>query len=429
MVGLLNLAGNIACCYVESWPIIVSVCFITGVFKMVGMSNCLGSLMLNLGFLKDYAVFFPVIFAIIFGTSNLVTIVMGWCLELWNYHTLHLLTTMAVVVMMGMQVLCLRRTYRQMPYAPLRFDVIGLLLWTVTLFLITYVFTFGEHYDWYDSEEICIASFVAVVTIVINLARAHWLEKPYFHFGTFKFHIVWEVFVLFLFMCVMLATSTSLQTIFTSGVLHLDVKTSGNLNWLRFAGTLFGCVVGYITLARLRLSKRIVAFLGFCLLLLYNIGMYFLVDASIDTEMLWPCVFLKGAGQVLCFIVLKYSVAVSVPFVNYFEALGVAGFTRSCFGSAIGGAIASRLLNWAQQKNLMILGENFDAMNPLSAVISTMQELQRQVMMVSIKEVYGWFIYIGIFILALIVGSTYRHHISPRKLLTRAQAARIILKR
>lgn len=142
--------------------------------------------------------------------------------------------------------------------------------------------------------------------------------------------------------------------------------------------------------------------------------MYFLIDASTDKDMLYLPMFFKGVGLCICYTVLTYALAVGVPLKYYFEAMCVIGFIRTSFGNPMSGAIVTRAFNYIKAKNLALLSSEIDPTHPLADSFSTVYgEVQRQMLMVSLKEVYGYAIIVALIILAAIILSDYRRFIIP----------------
>ncbi|MBR5464092.1 MAG: hypothetical protein IKU75_16800, partial [Butyricimonas sp.] len=86
------------------------------------------------------------------------------------------------------------------------------------------------------------------------------------------------------------------------------------------------------------------------------------------------------------------------------------GFVRTGFGSAFGSAIYGRVMQHVLPGNYQLLAADLDAVNPVAAHIPTGQlygETMRQVMLVSVKELYGWTCIIGIFFLLMLLSYRY----------------------
>ena len=112
---------------------------------------------------------------------------------------------------------------------------------------------------------------------------------------------------------------------------------------------------------------------------------------------------------------LTYALAGCVTFEYYFEAMCVIGFIRTSFGGPLSSAIMTRIFNNVKQANTANLGSYIDPMYYNCESFQTLySEFQRQMLMVSLKEVYGWAVIMAVIILLAILLSDYRVHLGAR---------------
>lgn len=194
------------------------------------------------------------------------------------------------------------------------------------------------------------------------------------------------------------------------------MKHSIDLTWGLFFGVLPGAGFCYMSLVKWKWHIRYIMLTGFVFFFLYQVMLYFLISLSTDKEMLYLPLLFKGAGLCIIYTALTYALAISVPFMYYFEAMCVIGFIRTSFGNPLSGAFVTRAYNHIHQKNIMLISSEIDAMNPLPGSFSSVwSELQRQSLLVSLKEVYGYAAIIGQLLLIFILLFEYRRHIDILK--------------
>lgn len=291
-------------------------------------------------------------------------------------------------------------------------DYLGGILWSLWLICIIFIFVYGEHYDWLDGEEIQTAIVFAIVLLIMCIQRAATVRHPYISLKTFSQHNMLFIFILFGCMTLMSATATSTQNIFTSAILGFDARHNADLNWGVLIGIAVGTCIFYLSLVRWKWRIKSIVFTGFLSFFLYQVMLYFLIDASTEKYMLYLPLVFKGAGVSLVYTSLTYALAGCVTFIYYFEAMCVIGFIRTSFGAPLNSAILTRMFNHAQQENIAGLGSYIDSMYSMAdSFTSVYNEFQRQILMVSLKEVYGYAVIIAIIILLAILASDYRHFI------------------
>ena len=311
----------------------------------------------------------------------------------------------------------MRRHYRQGPYIPFKgIDYLGGILWSLWLICIVFICVYGEYYDWLDSEEIWTAIVFAVILLALCLYRAATIRHPYISLGTFRQHNMLYIFLLFGCMTLMSATATNTQNIFTNAILHYDARHNADLNW----GVVIGIAAGtYFFYLGMKYGWRIktIVLTGFFSFLLYQVMLYYLIDASTEKYMLYLPLVFKGAGVSIVYTSLTYALAGCVTFNLYFEAMCVIGFIRTSFGGPLNSAILTRLFNHVQQDNTANLGGFIDSMHPMAGSFTSLySEFQRQVTMVSLKEVYGYAVIAAVVILIAILASDYRNILDAKHL-------------
>lgn len=407
------IVGDWICMVSDFVPLVVFTSFVCGFFKMIGTFICWSQIQLNITPKRDFAVFFPFLFAFVLGCVQLSNIATGYSIYAFDWQAMHRFTIVALLLLFLVIHFCLRRHFRQGPFIPFKnIDYVGGVLWSAFLLCVVFIFVYGEHYDWLRGSEIPTAMAFAAVLLVLALYKARRDEHPYICLDTFRQHNMLFLFILFGCMTLMSSTSSSLQNTFTNAVLGYDTRHNIDLNWGAFAGVLVGAGFSFMGLVKWRCRIKDMVFSGFLFFLVYQLMLYFLIDTSTDKYMLYLPMFFKGMGLCVCYTVLTYALAVGVPFKYYFEAMCVIGFIRTSFGNPLSGAIVTRAFNHVKAKNLALLSGEIDPMHPLTDSFSTVYaEVQRQMLLVSLKEVYGYAILVALAILAAIILSDYRRFI------------------
>ena len=103
-----------------------------------------------------------------------------------------------------------------------------------------------------------------------------------------------------------------------------------------------GTGIFYLALTRWKWRVKSIVLAGFFSFLLYQVMLYFLIDASTEKYMLYLPLVFKGAGVSLVYTSLTYALTGSVTFVHYFEAMCVIGFIRTSFGAPLNSAVSDR---------------------------------------------------------------------------------------
>lgn len=414
---LVSAAVFIICDYVcmvcHYLPLVVLMSFISGFFRILSTFVCWSNLQLRITPTRDFAVFFPFLFTVILGSVQLTDIVTGYSVSTFDWRAMHRLTIGAFIVVFALVYFGMRRGYRQAPYIPFKgIDYLGGILWSLWLLCIIFICVYGEHYDWFDSEEICTAAVFAVILLAMCLERAASIRHPYISLRTFSQHNMIPIFILFGCMSLMSTMVSSVQNIYTGAVLGFDARHNADLCWGVVAGIAVGAGLFFVALKRWKWRIKSIVLAGFVSFLLYQIQLYFLIDASTEKYMLYLPMVFKGAGVSIVYTSLTYALAGSVTFAYYFEAMCVIGFIRTSFGGPLNSAIITRLLNHVKQAATAELGSYVDQMHPMAdSFTAVLGEFQRQMLMVSLKEIYGYAAIAAVLILLAIMASDYRRYV------------------
>lgn len=426
----------IVCDYIsmscEFLPAVVAASFVSGFFKIVSTFACWNNIQLTITPRRDFAVFFPFLFAFVLGSVQLVNIATGYSIYAFDWQAMHRITIGAFIIIFAIVYFGMRRHYRQGPYMPFYgIDYLGGVLWSLFLITIVFIFVYGDYYDWLDGGPIREAILIALVILVVTLHRAATIRHPYISLTTFRQkNMIW-IFLLFGFMTLMSATAGSVLNIFTEGVLGYDVRHAIDNSWGTLIGVASGAGFFYVAFVRWHWRIKSIVVSGFVSFFLFQMMLYFLIDASTEKYMLYLPLFFKGFGVGIVYTSLTYALAGCVTFIYYFQAMCVIGFIRTAFGGPLCSAIVTRVFKHARLENLANLSTEIDGMNPASDAFSSVYaELQQQVTMVSLKEVFGYAVIASIIMIVVILLSDYRSYFThaPQKIfrLTQAQIWKII---
>lgn len=389
---------TLICGYCDNLPIVVITSYICGVFKMAATFFCISNIQLCISPTRDLAYFYPFLYTIVLSCIQLSGIATGYSIWAWNWQSMHLLMVGVLTVALLVIHLTMRRHYRLGPYQSFKgIDYLGAVLWSLFLLCVLFVGLYGAHYDWWQGEEIRMATILALVSLGLAIYHAATTEHPFIHLATFvqpKFFII-----LLLFVCysVLSGTAGQIQNMFTEGVLEFDMFHAISLNWGVVAGILCGTPFTFYTLAVKKWRPRNVAIVGFIFFTMYQLMLYFLIDPETEFHQLWLPMWFRGVGTAILYVVLAYTLGKNVPFVYYFQALCAVGFVRTGVGTPVCQSVLSYLLSIFRKESLMQLSSDMTLDNPIVQNFSTLYgQLQKQSMMVGLKEVFGVATMVGI---------------------------------
>ena len=386
------IAANLICMHTRSVPLLVAVCFVSGIFRMWATFECNSTIQLWLTPKRDLSIFFCFIYLLVqscMQLSGLITVYTSVWAK-WEY--MHWLIIGLLGVMM-IATLILFHGRRSMPRLPLfGIDWLGALMWGLTLLCIIFVCTYGEHYDWFNSMHIRMATVAAGVLLALNLWRASFIRHPFISLKTWCYPAMYTTFFIYIIVDILLAPSHVFEHAYVEAVLGYDASATISLNWVVLTGTVIGATFSYYTFALRKWKYKTMTVIAFAAITVYLMYFYFMIDYNLPWSALVLPLFLRSFGYVIiaiCFL----TVLSRIPFERFFEAISVQAFVSAGFGGVLGVAIVGRVLTITMKKNSMLLGATLDHVNPLATRLHPAElygALQQHSLMVSFKEIYGW---------------------------------------
>ena len=392
------IIGTLICMYSENLAVVVIVSYLCGMFKMAATFFCISNIHLCITPTRDLAYFYPFLYTIILSCIQLSGIATGYSIWAWNWQTMHIIMVCVLTLALLLIHVTMRRHYRLGPYQSFKgIDYIGALLWSLFLLCILFIGLYGEHYDWWQSKEIRMATIFAVVSLVLAIYHAKTTEHPFINLVTFKQPKFFYISILFVSYSILSGTAGQIQNMFTEGILGFDMFHSISLNWGVVAGILCGTPFTFFALARKKWRPRNVAIVGFAFFTMYQIMLYFLISPETEFNQLWLPMWFRGVGTAILYVVLAYTLGKNVAFVYYFMALCAIGFIRTGVGTPVCQSVLAYLLGIFRRESLMQLSMDMTWDNPVTHNFGALYgELQRQSLMVGLKEVFGIAAAVGI---------------------------------
>ncbi len=407
--GIVLIVANLICAYTTSVPVLVITCFIAGWFRMQATFACNSTIQLWLTPVRDMSIFFCYVYIIVDSViqlSGIATIYTAFFSQ-WEYMHWIMIGMLALMMLM---VFFLVKPVRAPMFIPLLgIDWIGAVLWTGFMMCFTFICVYGNYFDWWESSEICQAAALGLICLLINLWRASFLHHPYISFQAMKNRNVIKATCIYLVFFTMLATEHVFEHSYAANILGFDETNLIDLNWYVFIGIVAGCGFTYFTFALRKWRYKTMTAIGFALAIIYLAYFYFLIDYGVEKEMLFIPLFFRGAASVIISIVYLTSIVQSgLPFQVFPQALTLNGFTGAVMGATFGPAVIGEFLRHTMAKNAAFLSSSITDMNPdiVHAPLGQLFGLvQMQALIVSMKEIYGWLLIVGIVSLVLILVS------------------------
>lgn len=391
---LLNAALMIALCnflalFTTNVPLLAVLSFLAGFFKLCGTFECASNIQLWFAPGRDFQIFFPVLYIIVVGDIYL----QGWLAGIVTYYfqdwQLMNWLVIGLMLVVVLTVYVLTKNYRWMKPLPLiSVDWLGCVLWSALMMEVVFLFEYGEYYNWIDGFEWRMGVAFLLITLVLTLWREGTIRHPYISLDAFHYKTLVPTLGLYLMAEWMNTTPKVLQNAFMGGIEHWGMLTTSHLELLGWLGTLLGCLFTLYWCKVLRMKYTRLLTVGGMALLGYQVILYFSITPDLPLEYLYFPLILRGFGYAIYFTALTIYLEELMPFQHFFMGLTISGFMRNGPVEAIMSGIYSFGLRH-QMADTVAAGIQWD---------------MQQIMMISLKQLYGVTCILGFaFLMALML--------------------------
>ncbi|MCM1451445.1 MAG: hypothetical protein NC102_04255 [Clostridium sp.] len=321
------------------------ICLFAGYFKLMGMFATVSNVQLNWTPTRSFGVFLPIIFLFVTGTVQLSNIAMTWIAYYFNWKLMYCVIVVMMLAIDAIAYFMMKPDHRCGPFVPLKgVDWIGHILWAAFCVAAAYVFNYGEHYEWWESREICLASYIAVVLLILAIVRMLRLgERAFITPSAFTYPITYFLLVLLMGVNIALGAAHYLQPIYVNGILGYDSINAIDLNWPQLAGIIMGAIFSFWAIIKLKWSLRRYFFCCLLFFFMYAATMYFIALPQTPKEYLTVPIFILGFADVMIEVGGTYALSQKVPWPVFFPNITIIGFVRCGIGTAAGASIVERL--------------------------------------------------------------------------------------
>jgi hypothetical protein len=382
--------------HVTNLPLLWAICLFDGFFKLVGTFECLSTLQLWMTPKRDFRVFFPVLHLFIFGGMYLQDFVSSYLAELGAWELMNYLVCGVMMVNLLILVTCTRhfRFMRKFPLVGI--DWSGLALWMALLLQLTYLLTYGDFYDWWNSPTVRVLTATTLVTLGAALWRQYTVRHPYISPVIWRMRYVKPILVLITVVEALFGTEYVLEEVFLEAGLHYGTWTGAFYDGYLVLGIIAGCLFALWWMKVMGWSYVRLIIVGLLALLGYLYGMYLLVNPEISREQLfWP-LLLRGFAMAVLGSTFLTSLHDAMDFQTFFQGLAMFQSLHLIVGGVLGSAIYTHFLRYYIKEGFARYGQCIDAVSFSAHPFQLgefMEHFAEQVQLISVRQIYGWVCY------------------------------------
>jgi DHA2 family multidrug resistance protein len=269
------------------------------------------------------AIFYTVLLCsnVLIGLAAANVEINGSFIELYRYLILYLVFILVLVL------LSFKNKTGMRPFPLYQIDWIGACFFILGGVSLAYTFIYGSKYYWLTDYRIRTSTLLCITGSLLFIWRELTVKRPGVHLSVLKYPRFLAGMIL---MALYYGMKESVNLIYgyTSNILQW---TPVHVVYLGLA-SVAGIVISMILMAQLLVRKKITIpglfVLGFSMLLLYHLWVYFIFTPDLSYQDLMLPVFFQGASSGILFVPIMLMMLTSVPPSTGIAGLIIAGDVR-----------------------------------------------------------------------------------------------------
>ena len=275
------------------------------------------------------------------------------------------------------------------------------ILFIATFMLSAYVFVFGKQQDWFNSQKIINASIASFVCFSVMYIRQMIVKKPYLSFKIFS-HVNVKIGLFLIFCLGMFLATSSIQNIFSVGVLGYGQLTNAKLSVMMIPGLVAGGALS-VYWFEYEMKLKYLIFVGFSSMVAYCMVMYFSMVLEFNYNDWYLPMFLKGFGMCTLYVSVWYFMLDKITPDDMLPAMGLLLLWRTFVTTGFFSAVFSWTQYQFQIESLGDLAVYMDGMTMTSYPDFSMRSVQLNSVIAANKELFGYVILAGFGVLVFIL--------------------------
>lgn len=390
---------NVAVLYVDNIVLLCAICFIAGFMKLCGTFECFSNIQLWMTPSRDFGVFFPVLYCVVLGDIQFSGLVSTHLSYLFTWQEMHYLVA-GVMAIQGLLIFFLTRDFRFMKPLPLYgIDVLGIFMWSAVLTEIVFIFTYGEHYNWWDGAPIRMATYLLIATLALSIWRMMTLRHPYLQPQTWRFKQVGIALLLFLILELLITPTHALGGMMGHMLGH-GTLTHAMLNGWTLLGVVIGAAVSFLWIKVMRMSYIHLTGWAFLPAVATNVWFYFFISPEMNVELFYLPSVCCGASQTIIYVTLTIYLEEHLPLMNFFQSLTIVGMIRTSTAMAICGAIYAFWMRYSTAEQMVHITRFVDhttlSQTSPTAILPYYGRLYESALWIGARQLFGWVTIFGL---------------------------------
>lgn len=356
---------NMLCAVTQSIDILIVASFLSGIAKGILVMTCIPLVRHLLSPKDDQHDFVCWLFVILLSGGQVSTMLTAYLTERYQWQYIYYVITGLCLISIALILLLFKYAMFPLRFPWRKVDIKAIFLVAVAWLSAVFVFSYGEHLDWFSSDKIKMLALLFVVLTVLFLIRNYTAGQRFVYFKPLlrREGLIGYTFT---FLTVFFTSTGVPMSSYLNIVIGVDNIHSNLFNLWFVPGFCIGAYLcawwfrHHYKIERL-ISLAIMCYVG------YLAMAYFGVSVGAEYDALWFANVLRGAGMMMLFsgIVLYIMEELAHPYrpSHVFWLLSI----RSAIGPVMWGAFFSYTLYIMTTEGMTVLGGNMSLDNYIAA--------------------------------------------------------------
>ena len=303
-------------------PILWALCVLCGMAKIQGTFECMSSIQLWMTPKRDFGVFFRLLHIVLLTSIEYSAYLATWFAYEAHWQLMHWFIIGLMFAVLITQALLTHHFHAMPKIIPLRgIDWLGALLWIALTLQVVYLLNYGDWLDWWHSANFRLLCGTSLLTLAVCLQRMWHHPQPFFEPAMWNYRYVVPIILLIGVVEILFSSEHVIEMVYYEEVMHYADHTYEWLNQWSLPGIWAGCLfsLGWLKLMRWNVYRLIaVALLFFAI---YTGGFYFLIDESINIELLHIPIICRGFSYAVLCVAFMWCLHAIMSFEHFFQSI------------------------------------------------------------------------------------------------------------
>ena len=379
-------------------PLLLVVCFISGMAKLQGTFECMSNIQLWITPKRDFAVFFPVLHIILLTSIEGSGFLAEWFAYNFDWRLMHIfIVTCMCFVLLTQLLLCKPFCPMPNPLSLKGIDFTGGLLISLLMLTVSYILVYGDYLMWTDNPNICLLIGFSFILAALVMHRMTHVSNPYVSPKVFTYRNVILIWIVVAIAEILIGCENSLEEILYAEYFHYEDITKESLLLWAIPGFYIGIAIDLLWLKVFKFKVWKLLGIGFLCIAIYAYGFYSLTDLNIPIELLRLPLIFRGIAYAILSATLMWALDEMLhDLEHFFMGLCIFNILHMYLAGAAAYAIYTTLFSHYLTDDLARYGNyitltRFDVMH--TDFGNFMNEYVRSMIGVAVKQVYSWVIW------------------------------------